>query len=422
VWFFFSLCQEVILLGKVLFGRQRFAFEVQELDRRPAAVRRILKRAEDIDEARFGPSDFGFGHGNSGDQGQRGLSWLDAWKACNLAEKHSIQVKFQDIEKVDVCGSEVTLVLSKAPQCYVKPEGEPAIVNMEVAKDITGGARSIKFRSTDVLPDGFEKHTRLEFSKVRPMVAKQSPRMDALFRGEVPAQPVPTPARKRKSNPDESGIGKKQRADPSKVSDDISAPDGSLLKQAVDQFKLTGIKNEWVSNSQWKQYIEERESLEVEDGDDEEEAEEEEREEDEEVDGVVPASKIIPRIRSSVVATLKSTALKLDAAAFARGVFLLDHDREPRTVESHARIYAPNATGNFVDLFYRNHHRARMSFTERFSELYASCGGPGMKLVHPGMDNWKKKCDKIFELDSRLQRVSFIYFLHKLGAFILSKT
>lgn len=115
-----------------------------------------------------------------------------------------------------------------------------------------------------------------------------------------------------------------------------------------------------MSDSQWKQYIEERESHE--DGDVEEEAEEEEREEDEEVDGVVPASRIIPRIRSSVVATLKSTALKLDTAAFARGVFLVDHDMndvgegEPRTVESHARINAPNATGTFVDLFYRNHH------------------------------------------------------------------
>lgn len=194
--------KEVILLGKVLFGRQRFAFEVQELDRRPAAVRRILKRADDIDEARFGPSDFGFGHGNSGDWGQRGLSWLDAWKAGDLVE-----------EKVDVCGSEVTLVLSKAPQCYVKPEGEPAIVNMEVAKDITGGARCIKFRSTHVRQKEFEKQNGFEFPKVRPMVAKQSPRMDALFRGEVPAQPVPTPARKRKLNPGESGVGKKQRAD-----------------------------------------------------------------------------------------------------------------------------------------------------------------------------------------------------------------
>ena len=66
-------------------------------------------------------------------------------RAGELAAKHSIQVKFQDIDRIDVVGNEVTLVLSKAPTCYVKPEGEMAIVHMEVAKDITGGAKSLKF-------------------------------------------------------------------------------------------------------------------------------------------------------------------------------------------------------------------------------------------------------------------------------------
>lgn len=36
--------KEVLLLGKVLFGRQRFAFEVQVLDHTPAAVKKSLKK------------------------------------------------------------------------------------------------------------------------------------------------------------------------------------------------------------------------------------------------------------------------------------------------------------------------------------------------------------------------------------------
>lgn len=46
--------KEVLLLGKVLFGRQRFAFEVQVLDHTPAAVKKILKKAREIEEERFG--------------------------------------------------------------------------------------------------------------------------------------------------------------------------------------------------------------------------------------------------------------------------------------------------------------------------------------------------------------------------------
>ena len=395
------------MLGKVLFGRQRLAFEVQEIDNRHAAVKRILKKEQELDEARFGRSEFDFGRKD----GEKGLTLFDALKASQLAAKYSIQVKWQDIEKVEIQGDEVTLNLTKAPQCYVKPEGEMPIVNMDVSKDITGGARCIKFRSADASAENVravEKHTRFNFSKVRPMVAQHSPRMDALFRGQAPPQPVPTPARKRK-NPDESGAGKKQRVDASKISEDISAPDGSWLKKAVDQFELKGIRNTFVSENQWKQYVEEREALEWNQDGAEEDEEEEEREEDEDFDGVVPARKIIPTIRASVEATLRSTTLKLDAAAFARGVFLLSHDMDSRAVESHSRIYAPNATGNFVDLFYQNHHRVRMSFTERYSHLHASRGGPGIQPVHPDMPNGKKKCDTIFNLDSRLQ-VSGVLF------------
>ena len=413
--------EEILLLGKVLFGRQRFAFEVQELNRRPPDVRRILKKAKEMEEARFGPlDDFGsFGEPKEANADAE-VSWRDVWKAEDLTAKHSIQVKFQDIDRVDVIGDEVTLILSKVPQCYVKPEGEMAIVNMEVAKDITGGARSIKFKTTSD-PTAqqeqacFRRSNKelMSFSRVRRMVSEHSPHMDALFRGQVPVKAVATPSRKRKA--EDSGAVKKQRMDPSKLVEDISAAEGSWLQKAVEQFQLKGICDQNIPDSQWKRYVEERELLESFQGqDDHEEGEEEEEfEEDEEVDADKKASRILCSIRESVAATMKSSALKVDAEAFARGVFLLSNDSDdyedcgegPRTVRIHARIYAPNATGNFVDLWYTNHHRVRMSFTERFSHLFASRGGPFMKLAYPDPDDpkQKKKCEKIFDLDSWLQ-------------------
>lgn len=122
------------------------------------------------------------------------------------------------------------------------------------------------------------------------------------------------------------------------------------------------------------------------------------------MDGERNASRIVGQIRASIAATIKSSALKVDADAFASGVFLVAHDvnddcREPRTVNAQARIYAPNATGNYIELWYENHHRVRMSFTERHSHLVASRGGPNMKLAHPYGRKEKKACEKIFDLD-----------------------
>lgn len=154
--------KEVLLSGKVLFGRRRFAFEVQVLDRNPEAVRKLLKKAQQIEEERFGPRDFGQRDFDK----KVSLDWFDAYRAQEYAAKHSIQVKFEDIERVEVAGEEVTLVLSKVPQCYVKPEGETAIVNMECTKDITGGARCIKFKSPEAQEEqasNFRKSARISF-------------------------------------------------------------------------------------------------------------------------------------------------------------------------------------------------------------------------------------------------------------------
>eukprot|EP00438_Fugacium_kawagutii_P024702 Skav235542 [mRNA] locus=scaffold3067:204385:208395:+ [translate_table: standard] len=393
--------QEVLLSGKVLFGRRRFAFEVQVLDRKPEAVRKLLKKAQQIEDERFGPRDFDdFGQRDLDKKGT--LDWFDAYKAQEYTAKHSIQVKFEDIERVEVAGEEVHLVLRKV-QCYVKPDGEMAIVNMECCKDITGGARCIKFKAPDAQEEqasNFRNSARISFSAARRLVSEHSAHMDALFRGQVPVKPLPTPARKRTAD-EGGGKVKKQRVDPNKLLEDISAPEGSWLQKAVDKFQLKGIRDNGIPDSYWESYIEEREALEPDD--DQEEAEEEELEDDP-VDGERNASRILGQIRASIAATIKSTALNVDADTFASGVFLVTHEvnddcGEPRTVNAQARIYAPNATGNYIELWYENHHRVRMSFTERHSHLVASRGGPNMKPAHPYGCKGKKACEKIFDLD-----------------------
>ncbi|CAJ1403750.1 unnamed protein product [Effrenium voratum] len=412
--------KEVLLLGKVLFGRQRFAFELQEVNHSPAAVRKILDKAKEMQNARFGCW--------SDDEGSQAkeLSIFDVVRADELTAKHSIQVKFQDIERIDVAGSAVTLSLSKAPQCYVKPEGEMSIVQMEVAKDITGGARSITFtagpgeQGERLLR---QKSDTASFSEVQRLISAFSPRMDALFRGVAP-RPVATPARKRK-NSEPAGAEKKPRADLTVLLKDIAAPKGSWLRQAVERFQLKGMVGS-VLESQWKEYFRERVVLEMDrqtslTSEDSEEEEEEEvvwpdclgerpefdglcyesyREKEEEREF---ASEVLEGIRTSVEATIKSSALKLDPEAFAQGVFLLSYDINsedvdtPRTVEATARIYAPNATGNYLDLSYTNHHRVRMSFTERFSHLYVTRSGPNIEPTAPRLNG--KQGEKIFDLD-----------------------
>ncbi|OLQ10528.1 hypothetical protein AK812_SmicGene5719 [Symbiodinium microadriaticum] len=368
--------KETMLVGKALFGRQRFAFEVQEVNRTPAAVRKLLDKAKAMEE----------------------LSIFDVVRAGELAAKHSIQVKFQDIDRIDIVGNEVTLNLSKAPACYVKPEGEMAIVNMEVAKDITGGAKSLKFTTGTSGQESFlrmkgKNAETVSFPEVRRLVSQCSPRMDALFRGLPPPRPVAAPSRKRKTS-DAAVAEKKPRIAPAQLQEEIAAAEGTWLKRAVDRFQLKGIVGT-ASEAHWKTYFAERVLLEMKreasvtaDEDSSDEAQDEDAVSWPECLGAQPeihgfdfesyrdgeekefAQEVLGGIQSSVEATIKSSALKLDASAFAAGVFLLSYhlnmdDDDPRTVDAHARIYAPNASGNFLDLRYHNHHRVRMSFTER---------------------------------------------------------
>lgn len=420
--------KETMLVGKALFGRQRFAFEVQEVNRTPAAVRKLLDKAKAMEDERFGPCDF-FGERDENKPKQE-LSIFDVVRAGELAAKHSIQVKFQDIDRIDIVGNEVTLNLSKAPACYVKPEGEMAIVNMEVAKDITGGAKSLKFTTGTSGQESFlrmkgKNAETVSFPEVRRLVSQCSPRMDALFRGLPPPRPVAAPSRKRKTS-DAAVAEKKPRIAPAQLQEEIAAAEGTWLKRAVDRFQLKGIVGT-ASEAHWKTYFGERVLLEMKreasvaaDEDSSDEAQDEDAVAWPECLGAQPeihgfdfesyrdgeekefAQEVLAGIQSSVEATIKSSALKLDASAFAGGVFLLSYhlnmdDDDPRTVDAHARIYAPNASGNFLDLRYHNHHRVRMSFTERDSHLYVVRGGPD--VAPAARKQGRQEGEKIFDLD-----------------------
>lgn len=205
--------REVILLGKVLFGRQRFAFEVQELDYAPTCIQKLLDREKELDRERFGGSD------NEEERGIDCPAWLRVGKARELAAKHSLQVKFEDIQHIEAKGGCLTLSLAKAPQCYLKPAGEGRIVNMEVCKDITNGAKTIVL-TTAPPPSGGPPCRRepsekvLGFPEVRELLLQHSPRLAALFRGLPPPLPVPVDATPRGKK--HEAANNSQRARPSR--------------------------------------------------------------------------------------------------------------------------------------------------------------------------------------------------------------
>ena len=113
--------KEVRVVGKALYGMQRFAFEVQQIDYSPAAVRKVLKKKKAMQDARFGDgsgfSVFGGYTGEESDDDQprsrgKSVDFIQAFQASELAAKHSIQVKFEDIDRIVTAGDRVTLVLS----------------------------------------------------------------------------------------------------------------------------------------------------------------------------------------------------------------------------------------------------------------------------------------------------------------------
>jgi len=375
---------ETTLLGKVLFGRSRLAFEVQEIDYDTRAIKKLVAKEKEAEQERFGFHDFC--------QDRDCPEWLEMFKARELAAKHSVQIKFEDIVRIDSAGNAITLHLSSTPTCYLKPAGEASRGNLEVGKDITGSAKTIVFFVGPAsAAEGLDNAGSMDhkaFPHVQEMLMQQSPRLAALFQGLPAPEPevAATPKGKKRAVADSDGpiFGSSQKrkigvagrsgADELKF-ERVHADEGTWLKKAVERFDLRAPLEKQMSEAQWKQYYEERVALQHDDsndGDHEDPDEEEEKQ---------PIKETIHRIQKSVRDTLASSPLSLDPETVALGALLTDwecnnaDEREPRTVSSRARFYSPVANGRFVDLIYENHVRVRHSFTERDSYMWVRKGG-----------------------------------------------
>lgn len=137
--------------------------------------------------------------------------------------------------------------------------------------------------------------------------------------------------------------------------------------------------DESLTDDWWKMYVQERESLEREaneGGSDDEEFDPYQAEQTE------PTHVILSRVRAAVRATVASSTSGLNPDVVARGVYLCScyacmDEEDPRTVEAKALVFSPFANGRVVHIAYRNHFRARMSFTERDSHMCAFRGVVG---------------------------------------------
>eukprot|EP00933_Yihiella_yeosuensis_P032551 TRINITY_DN26171_c0_g1_i1.p1 TRINITY_DN26171_c0_g1~~TRINITY_DN26171_c0_g1_i1.p1 ORF type:complete len:498 (+),score=94.96 TRINITY_DN26171_c0_g1_i1:42-1535(+) len=224
---------ETTLLGKIMFGRNRFAFEIQQIDNHPTSVAALMKK--------------------------RGLSRMipptsspGVNLARNYAPMHSLQVRFEDIEKIEMTGLAgsagqgiVVLKLKKPICCYQKPAGAEPTPNLKVVDDITGNARTLQFKvcSPPPIDDRMHKNDRqvVSFDTALQQAASHSPRLQALFQGNSPPieEPPVTPQKKRRSDAPASVAKriKKEAHGRSKLSaEDAAAVDADSAKEQLNEY------------------------------------------------------------------------------------------------------------------------------------------------------------------------------------------
>eukprot|EP00928_Gymnodinium_smaydae_P091648 TRINITY_DN75381_c0_g1_i1.p1 TRINITY_DN75381_c0_g1~~TRINITY_DN75381_c0_g1_i1.p1 ORF type:complete len:500 (-),score=115.51 TRINITY_DN75381_c0_g1_i1:369-1868(-) len=218
--------REVVLCGKAMFGRSRFAFEVQELDFDPKSVAALLGRS----------------------RAEMSGTSMGAFLARDLAPLHSLQIKFEDIEAVEQIGNIVSMKLAAPIACYTKPAGMQRTANLQVAKDITCGAKTIQFRLADPVqqPEGrsAERKPKVDFSVIRNSAMAQSPRLAALFRGEpAPEAPPPVTPQKKRTSEMPASIAKRLKKD-ARGKASSSAAD----KAAIDADEAKRVLNVYVKS------------------------------------------------------------------------------------------------------------------------------------------------------------------------------
>lgn len=153
-----SSSTETLLAGRVLFSRQCFAFDLHEVDHVARRAAEQTKQSQPPDED-------------------------EAIRAKDFARKHSLEVPFEDIESIDSAGEVFTLTLERAPSCFFKSPGAGHALATE---DVTGGARSIRYRVA-AAAEG-----QVTFAEAKELALRHAPRLEELFR-ELPAGAEPSP-------------------------------------------------------------------------------------------------------------------------------------------------------------------------------------------------------------------------------------
>jgi len=140
---------DTVVAGRVLLSKQCFAFDCYQID---YVAHRAAKRSKENqppdEEASTSSKDF--------------------------ARKQSIEVRFEDIERIDSADETIILTLARAPTCFLRCSGFRRAVC--VTNDITGGALSICFHL------GAAGQGQVSFAEAVELALMHAPRLEELFR------------------------------------------------------------------------------------------------------------------------------------------------------------------------------------------------------------------------------------------------
>lgn len=190
-----SSTTETVLAGRVLFSKRCFAFDCHEVDH----VARWAARSQPPGE--------------------------DAASICcakDFAFKQSLEVRFEDIERVDSDGENFMLTFAGAATCFLRRSGFGKVAS--VSGDVTGGARSICFR---VAP---ASEGQVSFAEAAELALAHAPHLQELFQQPpAVAEPSPTtPTRAKRPGHEPDSCVKRQRLAISAA--DLWAPGAVWLK------------------------------------------------------------------------------------------------------------------------------------------------------------------------------------------------
>jgi len=175
-----SSSTETVLAGRVLFSRQCFAFDLHYVDQ-------IARKAAE--------------------QGQKNQS-LDedaSVIAKDFAFKRSLEVRFENIVRIDSDGELFTLTVTQPPTCFFRPPGLGKVVSL--TEDATGGALSICFH---LAPAG---EGQVTFAEATELALMHAPRLEELFQNLTfgsEKSPV-TPIRIKRAAPQPGSSVKRRR-------------------------------------------------------------------------------------------------------------------------------------------------------------------------------------------------------------------